>query len=226
MLPMPTQRGHTMWLESESDGRRRWRDISSRPKRERRPIWMRARSCFHGVPQAVFHVPLVLGRLHVDEVDDDQAADVTDAKLAGDLVRSFEVGVRGGGFDVAAARGARGVDVDRNQRLGVVDHDAAAGGQLHLVRVRRFDLALDLEAGEERDVVRVELQAALGVRREEALHVRLRLLEGGRIVHQDLADVVAEVVAHGARDGVAFAIDQEREQRGLSSQLRSAPTGS
>ena len=60
------------------------------------------------------------------------------------------------GLDVAAARGARGVDVDGDQRLGVVDDDAAAGGQLHLVRVRRFDLALDLEAREQRHVVVVD----------------------------------------------------------------------
>ena len=46
MLPMPWQRGQTVWLESPSEGRRRWRDISSRPKRDRRPIWMRARSIF------------------------------------------------------------------------------------------------------------------------------------------------------------------------------------
>ena len=46
MLPMPVQRGQVRWLESLKEGRRRWRDISSRPKRDSRPIWMRARSCF------------------------------------------------------------------------------------------------------------------------------------------------------------------------------------
>ena len=55
----------------------------------------------HGVAQPVFDVALVLRRLHVDEVDDDQAADVADAQLAGDFVRRFEVGVRGRGLDVA-----------------------------------------------------------------------------------------------------------------------------
>jgi hypothetical protein len=114
---------------------------------------------------------------HVDEVDDDQAADVADAQLPRDFVGRLEVGVGGGGLDVAAARGARRVDVDRDQRLGVVDHQAAARGQLHLVRVRRFDLVLDLVAREQRDVVGVGLELALRVRRHEALHVLLRLLE-------------------------------------------------
>ena len=118
--------------------------------------------------------------------------------------------MRRGGLDIAAARGARRVDIDRDQGLGVVDDDAAAGGQLHLVSVSRLDLALDLEAGEERDVVGVHLQPPLCVRGHETLHVLLRLLEGGLVVDQHLADVVREVVAHGAGDGIALAEDQER----------------
>ena len=87
------------------------------------------------VPQPVLHLALILGRFHVDEVDDDQTADVADAQLAGDLVGGLEIGVEGGRLDVAAARGARGVDVDGDERLGVVDDGAAARGQLHLVGV-------------------------------------------------------------------------------------------
>ena len=47
MVPWPLQRGQTSWLDSPSEGRSRWRDISSRPKREMRPIWTRARSIFN-----------------------------------------------------------------------------------------------------------------------------------------------------------------------------------
>ena len=46
MVPWPLQRGQTSWLDSPREGRRRWRDISIRPKREMRPSWTRARSCF------------------------------------------------------------------------------------------------------------------------------------------------------------------------------------
>ena len=46
MRPSPWQRGQTSWLDSPSDGRSRWRDISIRPKREMRPICTRARSIF------------------------------------------------------------------------------------------------------------------------------------------------------------------------------------
>ena len=124
------------------------------------PIWMRARSCFTASRSRSSTVALVLRRLHVDEVDDDQAADVAQAQLAGDFVGGFEVGVEAVVSMSAPRVAARRVDVDRHQRLGVVDHDAAARGQRHLVRVRRLDLALDLVAREQRDVVVVELELA------------------------------------------------------------------
>ena len=148
--------------------------------------------------------------VHVDEVDDDQAADVADAQLAGDLVGCLEVRVGGRGLDIAAARGTGGVDVDRDQRLGVVDDDRAARGQLHFVCIGRFDLALDLVAVKERDVIRVHLQASTAFRRHETLHVLGGDGMGTRIVDQHFADVIREVIPQGARDGVALAIDQER----------------
>ena len=82
-----------------------------------------------GVLQAFFHQALVLARAHVDEVDHHQAAQVAQAHLAGHLVGGLQVGVEGGFLDVAALGGARGVDVDRGQGLGLVNDDAAAGRQ-------------------------------------------------------------------------------------------------
>ena len=98
------------------------------------------------IAQPVFHLALMLGIFHVDEIDHDQAAQVAQAHLAGDFVGRFEVGVERGLLDVAAARGARGVDVDGDQRLGMVDDDGAARGQVDLAREGRFDLVFDLEA--------------------------------------------------------------------------------
>ena len=65
-------------------------------------------------------------RTHVDEVDDDQAAEVADTQLPGDLVRCLQVRIQGGRLDIAALGGARRVNVDRNERFGVIDHDTAA----------------------------------------------------------------------------------------------------
>ena len=74
-----------------------------------------------GLAQAILHLALVLARRHVDEVDDDQAAEVTQAQLTCNLVGRLQIGVEGGFLDVAALGGSRRVDVDRGEGLGVVD---------------------------------------------------------------------------------------------------------
>jgi hypothetical protein len=58
------------------------------------------------VAQAVSTSRWFLVAFHVDEVDDDQAAEVAQAQLAGDFVGRFAVGVEGGFLDVAALGGA------------------------------------------------------------------------------------------------------------------------
>ena len=166
----------------------------------------------HGVTQSILDGSLVAAFFHVDEVDDDQTADVADAQLACDLICRFEVGVGGGGFNVTAARGARRVDVDGHQRFGVVDNDRAARRQLHLVSVSRLDLAFDLVAREQRDIVRVHLQATAAFGRHEALHVLRRDAVCVRLIDEHLADVLGEVVAQGARDRIAFTVDEERRR--------------
>ena len=67
--------------------RRRWRDISIRPKWLMRPTWMRARSLRRRFLQAPLDQPAVAALIHVDEVDDDQAGKVAQAKLTCDLPR-------------------------------------------------------------------------------------------------------------------------------------------
>ena len=73
-----------------------------------------------------------------------------------------------------------------------------------------FDLAFDLIAREQRYVVDIQLEPALGVVGHEALHVFQALLECALVIDQDLADVVGQVVAQRARDRIAFLVDQER----------------
>ncbi|MDT4841651.1 hypothetical protein FQZ97_755150 [compost metagenome] len=161
-----------------------------------------------GIAQALFDGALVLAVLHVDEVDDDQTAQVAQAQLAGHFVRRFRVGAQRGFFDVGAAGGAGRVDVHGHQRFGVVDDDGAARGQLHRARVRRFDLVFDLEAGEERDVVAVAFDA-LDVVRHHHTH------EGGGLIgdlvgiDEDFTDFRGEVVADGPDDQAGLQVDQD-----------------
>ena len=158
--------------------------------------------------QPVLDLALVLVRLHVDEVDDDQAAEVAQAQLAGDLIGCLQVGAEGRFLDVMALGGACRVHVDGNQGFGMVDDDRAARGQADLPRECGLDLVLDLEAREERHIVTVELDL-VHVARHHGLHEGLGLLVDLLGVDEDLADVGLEVVADCADDEAGLEIDQE-----------------
>ena len=84
---------------------------------------------FERVAQDVFNIALVFRIFHVDEVDDDQTAQVAQAHLTCDLFSGFHIGFERGVFNIRAACGARRVDVDGNQGFGVVDHNRTAGRQ-------------------------------------------------------------------------------------------------
>ena len=150
----------------------------------------------------------MLVRRHVDEVDHHQAAEVAQAQLAGHFLGRLEIGLERGLLDVAALGGARGVDVDGGQGLGLVDHQRAARGQADGALVGVLDLRLDLEAVEQRDVVGVVLELAQVVRHhllDELAGLGVHL----RGVDQDLADVGAHVVAQRADDQARLLVDQE-----------------
>ena len=164
---------------------------------------------FQSFADFFFHGALVLGRSHIDEVDDDQAADITQAQLAGDFFGRFQVGLQGGFFDVAAFGRTRRVDVDGHQGFGRVDHDGATGRQLHFALEGGFDLAFDLEAVEQRHAVFVQLDLA-GVLRHDLLDEGQGFFLGFDAVDQNFTDVLAQVVADGADDDVGFLINQER----------------
>ena len=161
------------------------------------------------VAQAVLDLAAVLRLFHVDEVDDDQAAQIAQAHLARDFVGGFQVGARGGFLDVATLDGAGRVHVDRNQGFGVVDHDGAARGQGHGARVGRFDLVLDLETAEQRCVIAVALDPG-SVLGHHVRHELLGLFVDVVGIDEDVTDLVVEVVADGADHQARFLIDQER----------------
>ncbi len=64
--------------------------------------------------------------LHIDEVDDDDAADVAQPELAGNGLRRLEVGLEERFLEVATADEAARVDVHRGHRLGLIDDQIAA----------------------------------------------------------------------------------------------------
>src|SRR5689334_8543579 len=99
-----------------------------------------------GIAQAILYFTLVALAFHIDEVDDNQAAEVAQAQLACNFIGSFKIGIKSGLLDIATFGGAAGVDVYRDQCFGMVDDYSAARRQAYFTRECSFDLMLDLKA--------------------------------------------------------------------------------
>ena len=166
---------------------------------------------------------LILGLGHVDEVDDDESAKVSQTHLAGHFLGSFQIGAKSGFLNVGSPGCACRVHVHGNQCFGVVDHDRAAGGQGNRPRIGGFDLMLDLEAGKEGRVLAVALHAVHHVG-HHVRHELAGLIVDGVGVDEDFSDVGLEVVADGADDEVAFLNNQEGGRVGAA-QLLAIPLG-
>lgn len=109
----------------------------------------------NGVPVTPF--------LHVDEIHDDQTAEISEADLAGDLGGGLKIhGVDDVFLVAAAVLVGAGVHVDGDEGLGLVDDDFTAGGKGNLALAGLLDLPLDVEALKDRDAVLVERDLAGG----------------------------------------------------------------
>jgi len=93
--------------------------------------------------------------------------------------------------------------------------------QRDLARIRRLDLMLDLKAGEEWNVVAIELYS-VHVGRHDGRHECTRLFVDLLGIDQDLTDLLIEVVAHGTNHQAAF--EEDRYGAGFW-RLRSLPSG-
>ena len=151
--------------------RKRWRDISSRPKWLMRPDLDARAIVAQGFLQAPLDQPAVAPLIHVDEVDDDQTGEIAQAELAGDFLGGFEIGLERGVLDIVLARRLAGIDVDGDERLGLVDDDIAAGLEHHLRREHRRELTLDLKADEDRLRLLVGLHVLRMARHQHAHEV-------------------------------------------------------
>src|SRR5271165_406353 len=163
-----------------------------------------------GLFQGLHDLLPVLAFVHVDEVDDDNAAQVAQPDLPHDFLDRIDVGFHDGVFQpLRLAHVLAGVDVDRHQRFGLVDHDVSAALQPHLGLERVVDLVLDAEVLIQRSGFRVELDTA-DQRRLEALreaHDALVLLFG---VHPDLREVGVHLVAQYALHQIEVVVNQRR----------------
>ena len=169
---------------------------------------------FGRLVEAGFHVFTVAVDPHVDEIDNDKTAKVTQAHLARNFICRFKVGLVGSFFDVATFGRFRRVDVDGNERFGVVNDEFATGWQLYVALVSGFYLPFDLVAGKEWDVVLVEFEFVEVVRHDQG-HEITGLLIDTFVVNEDLPDIRTQIVAQGADDDVTFLVDKAL-QRGFA----------
>ena len=181
---------------------------------------MRARSNLQRILEARLDLSVVALLLHVDEVDDDEAREIAELQLARDLFRRLEVRVERRFLDREFARRLARVDVDGDQRLGLVDHQIAARAQRHVRAEHRVQLPLDLEPREQRLRLAV-LDDVAGVARHQHAHEFMSFLMRNTSGDDDLLDVLVVEVADRALDQVAFLVDEARSHR-LQRQLAHA----
>lgn len=164
--------------------------------------------------QSTQHLALVLLVFHVDEVDDDDAADVAQAQLPGDRGGGLEVGLEDGLFKVAMADEGAGVHIDRGHRFSRVDHQVATGLQRHLALQCTLDLVLDAIQVENRPFARVVLEAVGDFRHQFANELR-SLLEGFPRVDADLLDLRVDQVTQGTQGQAQVLVDDRGRTAGL-----------
>jgi len=146
---------------------------------------------------------LVLAVLHVDEVGNDQTADIAETELAGDFLGGFKVRLKDGFFHVLRALVAAGVDIHRNHGLGLVDDDVAAAGQPDLAVEGSVDLGFHAETLEDRLDAGVVLDGFLGALGDLA-HEILHALGGLGVVDNDGVHLIGKKVANRALDEVGL----------------------
>ena len=170
-MPAPPQCGQVTVEPATTPARRRWRDISSRPNWRDLADLDPGAVILHRIAQALFHLAVVAAFFHVDEVDHDQPGQVAQAQLAANFVGGFQIGLARGFLDGMFAGGAAGIDVDRDQRLGLVDHDIAARFQRDGGREHGVQLGFDMHALEQRHRVLVLMHIARMARHQHAHEV-------------------------------------------------------
>src|SRR5579863_1487088 len=167
----------------------------------------------HGFFEGLHYLLAVFALVHVDEVDDDDSAQVAQPNLPHDFLDGLGIGLDDSVFQaIRFADVFASVDVHRHQRLGLVDDDVAARLRPNLGAKRLFKLTGHIEGVEDGGVARVELDLA-DQRGLEALHKAQHALIGVLAVDPDGFEAVGQLVAQDALDDIEIVMEQER--RGL-----------
>src|SRR5260221_9896861 len=95
-------------------------------------------------------VPGMFWLLHVDEVDDDDAAEIAQAQLPRNGHGRLQIGAENGLLQISVADERTRVDVDGGHRFRLVDDEIAAGLERNLPVEGLLNLFLDMVQFEQR----------------------------------------------------------------------------
>ena len=168
------------------------------------------------VLQPPFDHAVMLAAFHVDVVDDDEAGEIAKAQLPGDFLGRLQIGPQRGFLDAAFPRRSAGVHVDRHQRFGLVDHQIAAGFELHGGGHHGIQLrinSMSREQGLPAIGLLVPGHHFFGVRRHQHAHEVARCLPAVLAIDQNFLHVARIHIADRPFDQAGFLIDQRRRHR-------------
>jgi hypothetical protein len=97
---------------------------------------------------------------HVDEIEDDDAAQIAQPQLPGNGGGGFQIGLEDGFFEIAMTDISAGIDVDGGHRLGLIDDQIAAGFEWDLLAQRPLQFVLNAIQLENRPLAGIVLQRA------------------------------------------------------------------
>ena len=153
------------------------------------------------------HLALVLVLGHVDEVDDDDAAEIAQSQLTADGLGGLQVGLEDGLFQIAMTDEGAGVHIDRGHGLGLVDDQMTARLETDLALERLADLLLDAVEIEQRTLALVVLDATLDLG-DVLGGERDGLVDHGARVDADALDLGRHQIAQGAQRQGQIVVDQ------------------
>ena len=149
---------------------------------------------------------------HVNEVNDNNAADIAQTQLTDNLLSSFQVVLGDSLFKVAAATGElTGVHIHHGHGFSTVNHQRTTRRQVHLAVQCLRQLLVDAVVVEEVVIAVPLLQAGDQVRRHVG-HVRLDGIPGVLALNDHRGEVLVEDVTHGLNHQVGLLVEHLRSQ--------------
>src|SRR3989442_719124 len=152
--------------------------------------------------------------LHVDEIDHDDAAEISQPDLPYDLDRRLEVRPEDRLLQAPGADVLAGVHIDGHERFGRLDDDRPARSQPDARPERALQLLLHAPFPEESvsSLVAADFRNEGGIDPSDEIH---GLLEGGLAVDQNLLHFIVQNVAEDLHDDPCLLVQDGRGRRAL-----------